>query len=195
MVAPRRYGSGKPGGGGTVRIIGGRLRGSRLPVADVDGLRPSADRVRETLFNWLQRDLPGARVLDLFAGSGALGLEACSRGAASVLLIERQPRLADALRENVERLRAEGVEVRCADALGAGTLRAEERFDGAFIDPPFAAGLWQQAIEVVLPYLEPGAWLYLEGPTQGLPDPPPPWRCDRKGQTREVAYRLYRRQD
>ena len=84
---------------GSVRLIGGHWRGTRLPVPDVPGLRPTSDRVRETLFNWLQPMLPGARVLDLFAGSGALGLEAVSRGAASAQLVERDPALAAALRE------------------------------------------------------------------------------------------------
>jgi 16S rRNA (guanine966-N2)-methyltransferase len=196
MVAPRRYGSGKPTAvRGSVRIIGGHLRGSRLPVPDVPGLRPSADRVRETLFNWLQHDLHGARVLDLFAGSGALGFEAASRGAAVVVLVERHPQLAAALRESAARLAAAAIEVRAADALAPGTLHPAERFDGAFVDPPFAAGLWPQALKVLLPRLAPRAWLYLEGPPERLPELPPPWVRHREGRTREVCYVLYRRDE
>ncbi|MGJ7904097.1 RsmD family RNA methyltransferase, partial [Lysobacter sp. 1R34A] len=103
---PRRVPAAPTGGAptGKVRIIGGRWRGTRLAVADAPGLRPTSDRVRETLFNWLMPVLPGARVLDLFAGSGALGLEALSRGAASAVLVERDPALAAELRALTGRL-------------------------------------------------------------------------------------------
>ena len=195
MVAPRRYRSGKQAAApGSVRIIGGRLRGSRLPVPAREGLRPSSDRVRETLFNWLQQDLHGARVLDLFAGSGVLGLEAVSRGATSALLVERDPGLAAGLRESVARLGVGGVEVRCADALAPATLGAQERFDGAFIDPPFDADLWQAALDRTLPHLHPRAWLYIESSLAKAPDLGPGWTCHREGSTREVRYALYRRE-
>jgi 16S rRNA (guanine966-N2)-methyltransferase len=180
---------------GTVRIIGGRLRGSKLPVVDQPGLRPSSDRVRETLFNWLQHDLHGARVLDLFAGSGALGIEAVSRGAERVVLIERAPGACAALRQSIERLGiAAQAEVRCADALSTGVLAAGERFDGGFLDPPFAAGLWQAAIERVLPHLAPRAWLYLETAADPVIALPADWRLHREGRTRDVRYALYRRE-
>jgi 16S rRNA (guanine966-N2)-methyltransferase len=178
-----------------VRIIGGHLRGSKLPVADVEGLRPSADRVRETVFNWLQQDIHGARVLDLFAGSGALGFEAHSRGAAHVLLIERDRHLAEALRTAAARLKVEGVQIRCANALAADSLEAGEGFDGAFIDPPFALGAWEEAVQRVLPVLRPQAWLYIESTLDGQPAMPPGWRRAREGCTREVRYALYRRGD
>ncbi|HSE11103.1 MAG TPA: 16S rRNA (guanine(966)-N(2))-methyltransferase RsmD, partial [Rudaea sp.] len=102
---------------GKLRIIGGSLRGSKLAVDDVAGLRPTPDRVRETLFNWLAPIIDGARCLDLFAGTGALGVEALSRGAASVDFVERDPRLAQSLRQNLQRLRQADATVRCADAL------------------------------------------------------------------------------
>ncbi len=162
-----------------------------MPLAA--GLRPTSDRVRETLFNWLQRDLHGASVLDLFAGSGALGFEAASRGAASVLLVERDAQLAAGLRESASRLRATAIEVRCADALSAASLGPQEHFDGVFIDPPFAGGLWNAAIQRVMPQLAERAWLYLESAPGELPDLPAGWRCDREGNTREVRYALYRR--
>ena len=105
-MKPRSAKAPPPGREGSVRIIGGRWRGTRLPVPDRPGLRPTSDRARETLFNWLQPVLPGARVLDLFAGSGALGLEALSRGAREALLVERDPGLVQALHATVERLHA-----------------------------------------------------------------------------------------
>ncbi|NUS39912.1 MAG: 16S rRNA (guanine(966)-N(2))-methyltransferase RsmD [Lysobacter sp.] len=184
---------------GYVRIVGGEWRGTRLPVADAPGLRPTADRVRETLFNWLQPKLHGARVLDLFAGSGALGLEALSRGAREAWLVERDVRLAGNLRATIERLHAGGrAHVAQADALA--WLRAPQhasadraRFDVVFLDPPFASGLWQDVLAMLPPWLADDAWLYLEAPTEAAPAPPPGWLPHREGRTREVRYALYRR--
>ena len=100
-----------------VRIIGGQWKRSKLPVADRPGLRPTPDRVRETLFNWLGQDLSGWRCLDAFAGSGALGFEAASRGAAQVVLLERDPALAAGLRQSQQRLKAEALRIECSDAI------------------------------------------------------------------------------
>lgn len=188
---PRRSRAGTPG---AVRIIGGRWRGTRLPVADAEGLRPTPDRVRETLFNWLQPVLPGARVLDVFAGSGALGLEAVSRGAREALLVERDPRLAEALRQAVERLDAgdEVVVVR-ADALAWLQAPLHGRFDVVFLDPPFSTGSWSQALALLAPWLTEGAWLYVESPAERPADPGPDWRRHRAGSTREAHYAVYRR--
>ena len=191
-------------GAGAVRIIGGEWRGTRLPVADVGGLRPTSDRVRETLFNWLQPKLAGARVLDLFAGSGALGLEAVSRGASEAWLVERDPVLAEALRGTAERLKAGArVQVARADALAWLQAPLHGRFDVVFLDPPFDAGLWAQALERLPPWLADDAWLYLErpalegpavgGPGHAQPDPGGGWQQHRAGRTREVRYALYRR--
>lgn len=178
---------------GTVRIVGGHWRGTRLPVADRDGLRPTADRVRETLFNWLQPMLPGARVLDLFAGTGALGLEAVSRGAREAVLVERDPALAASLRAVVARL-PDGDRVRVAneDAL-AWLRRSDARFDLAFVDPPFAAGLWAPVLAALPEHLADAAWLYVESPADAAPDPGAGWRLHREGRTRDVRYALYRR--
>jgi len=188
----------RSGGGrsGVVRIIGGHWRGTRLPVADLDGLRPTPDRVRETLFNWLQPMLPGARVLDLFAGSGALGLEALSRGAAEALLVERDAGVAERLREAVGRLRAgDRAHVLQADALALLRTPLHGRFDLVFVDPPFSVGGWAQVLERLPPWLSEHAWLYLESPP-GTPGPDPrAWRPHREGATREVNYALYRRAD
>lgn len=178
---------------GQVRIVGGRWRNTRLAVPDRPGLRPSSDRVRETLFNWLSGRLAGARVLDLFAGTGALGLEALSRGAASAVLVERDPGLAEALRGNVQRLAAqEQAQVVCADALHWLDSQPAQAFDIAFVDPPFAAGLWQEVLARLLPRLAPGAWLYVESPAEQSPEPGGGWTLHREGRTREVRYALYR---
>jgi 16S rRNA (guanine966-N2)-methyltransferase len=185
---------------GSVRIIGGRWRGSKLPVADFEGLRPTADRVRETLFNWLQPRIVGARVLDLFAGTGALGLEAASRGARRVVLVERNPTLVASLRESAVRLSADEpvkVEVVCEDALQwlarGSEARPERQFDIVFVDPPFAAQLWDSTLTALEPWLAEDGWIYVEAPRSM------PVRTDgtlllhREGSTRDVRYALYRR--
>jgi 16S rRNA (guanine966-N2)-methyltransferase len=177
---------------GFVRIIGGRLRGSKLPVADRAGLRPSSDRVRETLFNWLQGVTPGARVLDLFAGTGSLGFEAASRGAAEVLLVERDPGLADGLRAQAERLKITGARVLQADALAWLQGPPTASFDLVFLDPPFEAGFWERAAAALPPWLAPGAWIYIESPHNLSPTLPPGWQLHREGRTRDVRYALFR---
>lgn len=177
-------------GVGQVRIIGGRWRGTKLSVPDRPGLRPSSDRVRETLFNWLMPVLPGARVLDLFAGTGTLGFEALSRGAAHATLVERDPGLAAALREASDRLGAEATVI-AQDAL-AWLGGQEARFDVVFLDPPFADGLWEQALAALLPRLASDAWVHMESPAGTIPAVPPGWVLHREGQTRDVRYALYR---
>ena len=179
---------------GHVRIVGGQWRGTRLPVADVPGLRPTSDRVRETLFNWLQPVVADARVLDLFAGTGALGLEALSRGAREAWLVERDPRLAEALRASVARLHADGrAHVVQADALAWLRAPLHGRFDLVFLDPPFAAGLWQDALAALSSWLAQDAWLYVESPADAVPAVPSGWRLHREGRTRDVRFALYRR--
>lgn len=155
---------------GEVRIIGGRWRRSRLPVGDVPGLRPTPDRVRETLFNWLGQDLSGCRCIDAFAGSGALGLEAASRAAAEVVLIERSPALQAALRANVQRLGAETVRVVGGDALAVLARLPAAAWDVVFLDPPFddahsgGERLTRAALQAAQRLLRPGGWAYLEAP-------------------------------
>ncbi len=151
-----------------VRIIGGDWRRRWLPVAPVPGLRPSADAQRETLFNWLQPVLPRATVLDVFAGTGALGFEAASRGAAAVLLLERDPLAARQLKANRMALGAERVSVRRADALRllAAGRRASgwDPFSVVFIDPPFGKGLVAPVLQALLAgdWLTPDARVYVE---------------------------------
>ena len=199
MNKPRKTGPSGPAsatfsGPGKVRIIGGQWRGRRLDVLAVAGLRPTSDRVRETLFNWLMPMLPGARVLDLFAGSGALGLEAVSRGATSALLVERDPVLAGALRAIAAKLPGgDAVTVVQADALAWLPSVPDGGYDLAFVDPPFAAGLWEQVMPRLLPKLAAHAWVYVESPLLSSPSLPPDWALHREGSTREVSYAVYRR--
>lgn len=178
---------------GKIRIIGGRWRGTRLSVPASPGLRPSSDRVRETLFNWLMPALAGARVIDVFAGTGALGLESVSRGAAHAVLVERDAVLTQSLRETVARLSAQdSVEVVQGDALAWLARQPAAGFDLAFVDPPFDADLWQLSLAALLPKLAPGAWLYLESPADAAPALPPGWTLHRESRTREVRFALYR---
>ncbi|MCU0973474.1 MAG: 16S rRNA (guanine(966)-N(2))-methyltransferase RsmD, partial [Burkholderiales bacterium] len=145
-----------PVGANRVRIIGGAWRRRFVHFPAVEGLRPSPDRVRETLFNWLGHDLTGLACLDLYAGSGALGFEAASRGAARVLMVERDRVVARALRENAARLAATQVEVVQADALAH--LRHDTRmYDVVFLDPPFSEDLLPAVLPAVIDRLAAGA--------------------------------------
>ena len=148
-----------------VRIIGGLWKRTRLEVPDRPGLRPTPDRVRETLFNWLGQDLTGWRVVDAFAGSGALGLEAASRGAADVLLVEAEGMLVDLLRAVVERLAAENVRVQRGNALSVLAGLPADSVDLLFLDPPFDADLFDKALAAARPAVRAGGFVYLESPT------------------------------
>jgi 16S rRNA (guanine(966)-N(2))-methyltransferase RsmD len=147
---------------GEVRLIGGLWKRSKLPVASRPGLRPTPDRVRETLFNWLGQDLSGWRVLDAFAGSGALGFEAASRGAAEVLLLDNDPLLVDSLRASRQRLDATALRVERADAMAWMARSAPARFELVLIDPPFDAELAAAAALAATRLLVEGGFLYVE---------------------------------
>lgn len=177
---------------GELRIVGGRYRGRRLPIPSESGLRPTADRVRETLFNWLAPVIPGARCLDAFAGSGALGFEAVSRGAGEVVLIEQSGAVARQLEANALRLGADETRIVQRDALrwleGAG-----QPFDIVFLDPPFADALWAPAIARLAGrgWLKPGSRVYLEAPMRiGFPELPPNWDLVRDKTAGQVRYGL-----
>jgi 16S rRNA (guanine966-N2)-methyltransferase len=177
-----------------VRLIGGSLKRSKLPVADRPGLRPTPDRVRETLFNWLGQDLSGWRVLDAFAGSGALGFEAASRGAAEVLLLERDPVLARSLQASQARLQASALRVEAADAITWMARCPAGRFDLVLLDPPFDAGLQAPALAAAAPLLGPGGLLYLESPADLAPPAYPfEFALSRQGRAGAVHYHLLRR--
>jgi 16S rRNA (guanine(966)-N(2))-methyltransferase RsmD len=148
-----------------VRIVGGVWKRTPIAVAAVAGLRPTPDRVRETVFNWLAHlrpDTASLRGLDLFAGTGALGFELASRGARHVLLVERDARLLAALRALKERLAASQVEIRAGDALAVARALAPGSFDIVFLDPPYGAGLLEPALAEVRPLLAPGGLIYAE---------------------------------
>ena len=177
-----------------VRIIGGKHRGRKLPVADAPGLRPTPDRVRETLFNWLGQNLTGWHCLDLFAGSGVLGFEALSRGAASVTLVEQTPRLAKSLQAAAALLNGPGLQVVCADAqayLSRPISPNAEKLDLVFLDPPYGQGWLDRIIMPLLPHLAADARLYIES-EQPLPEHPAPGlTCLRRGKAGQVHYHLY----
>jgi 16S rRNA (guanine966-N2)-methyltransferase len=149
---------------GEVRLIGGQWKRSKLPVADRPGLRPTPDRVRETLFNWLGQDLTGWRVLDAFAGSGALGFEAASRGAAEVVLLEKDALLLRNLAEVKARLKADAAQIIAVDALAWLKRSAPGRFELVLIDPPFDADVFEAAMQAAAPLVAAGGFLYLEAP-------------------------------
>ena len=145
-----------------VRLIGGRWRRHRLPVADLPGLRPTPDRVRETLFNWLGQDLTGWRCLDAFAGSGALGFEAASRGAIRVLLVDSDAALATSLRTQAARLGAEAVSVQCNDGAALLAGQGESEWDLVLLDPPYASALLGPCLTHAARAVAPGGFIYAE---------------------------------
>lgn len=182
-----------------VRIIGGQWKRTPLPVRHVPGLRPTPARVRETLFNWLGQDLTGWRCLDAFAGSGALGLEAASRGASEVILVEQDPLLVKGLQTIVTRLKAgDCVRIERGDALAALRQRQGAALDLVFLDPPFGEGgndaLFRSALQAARGAIGAGGLIYLEAPQ--------PWTADalaslglqmhRQGKAGQVAFHLLR---
>ena len=169
-----------------VRVIGGLWKRSKLPVADRPGLRPTPDRVRETLFNWLGQSLDGWRCVDAFAGSGALGFEAASRGAAEVVLVERDAALVASLLATRQRLQAETVRVERADALQWLARAAAGSVDLVFLDPPFDSALLAPALAAAATTVRGGGFVYVEGPRPvGVEEAAAlgldPWRDGRAG--------------
>jgi 16S rRNA (guanine966-N2)-methyltransferase len=174
-----------------VRIIGGRWRGRTIRFPAVPGLRPTPDRVRETLFNWLGQDLTGRRCLDLFAGSGALSLEALSRGAALAVAVDRSRQLVDAVRATGLALGAQSLETHCSPARAylAGDPRA---FDVIFLDPPFDDDPWSWLLPACAPRLAPGGYVYAEARSQLVP--PLPLTARRSDKAGQVHYHLFARE-
>ena len=156
--------------GNEVRIIGGAWKRSKLPVGEGDGLRPTPDRVREALFNWLGQNLSGWRCLDAFAGSGALGFEAASRGADQVVMVERDRHLAHALGEVKLRLSAEQVRLDNADAIAWMARCAADSFELVFLDPPFGTPLAEPALDAAARIVVPDGYVYLEAPQAMAPE-------------------------
>ncbi|RYG87661.1 16S rRNA (guanine(966)-N(2))-methyltransferase RsmD [bacterium] len=179
-----------------LRVIGGQFRGRKFTFPEAPGLRPTPDRVRETLFNWLQASIGGSRCLDLFAGSGALGLEALSRGAAAVTFVESNAGAVRALRATLERFGiASGADLQATTAERYLQLPAAP-FDVVFLDPPFAAGLLAPSARALERggFLAEGALVYVEAAAgDELPLLPPAWQPHRSGKAGEVGYHLFRR--
>ena len=144
-----------------LRIIGGEWKRRSLPFASIEGLRPTPDRVRETLFNWLMWDIQNAQVLDLCSGSGALGFEALSRSAAKVIMIEPNPTQTRFLKENIQLLKAENCQLLTLTAQQA-LNKLNGGFDVVFLDPPYSLDLWQELAELAEPLISPNAYIYVE---------------------------------
>jgi 16S rRNA (guanine966-N2)-methyltransferase len=184
-----------PGKRNSVRIIGGGWRGRRVQFPDSPGLRPTPDRVRETLFNWLQHSIAGTRCLDLFAGSGALGIEALSRGAQEVVFVEQARDPARALSVELERLggssRARVIETAARRFLAA----PGQPFDGIFLDPPYGCGYLADCVAAIEAggWVKAGGWVYLESErAAGVPAIPPHWDLVKSKSAGEVGYHLAR---
>jgi 16S rRNA (guanine966-N2)-methyltransferase len=175
-----------------VRIVGGTWRSRRLRFVPRAGLRPSPDRVRETLFNWLGQDLTGLTCLDLFAGSGALGFEAASRGASRVVMVERDRAAYEALRENRDLLAARQVELVKADALEF--VRSDGgAYDLIFLDPPFDADYWPRMMPLLPARMARDAWVYTE--SGSWLDWPAGWDVRKQGRAGQVKFQLLKRTD
>ena len=172
-----------------VRIIGGLWRSRQIAFPDSKDLRPTPDRVRETLFNWLGQDLTGKTCLDLYAGSGALGFEAASRGAKRVVMLERDALTCKALQASREALGAAQVEVLRADALEF-IRGSRASYDVVFLDPPFSANAWGAALSLLAPLLAPDAVVYCE--SAGKIDLPADWQTVKQGKAGQVRYQLLR---
>ena len=180
---------------GRLRIVAGKWRSRLLPVAEHDGLRPTSERVRETLFNWLSAEIRGSRCLDAFAGTGALGFEAASRGAAEVTLFEKSPAVARVLRDSVSELQAEAVTVEVGDVLAHLSRRADLPYDIVFLDPPFAADLLEESCRLLQSnaWLADGAAVYIEQEKrQSLPPLPDAWQVEKDKRAGNVRYLLVR---
>lgn len=183
-------------GSGQIRIIGGQWRGRKLPVTDSPGLRPTTDRVRETLFNWLAPYMVDARCLDCFAGSGALGLESLSRYAASATLLEMERPVAQQLQKNLATLKAAHGKVVNTNTLNYLNQTGTPH-DIVFIDPPFRKGLLDETLSLLEKngWLADGALIYVESEVEnGMPPVPASWHLHREKVAGQVAYRLYLRE-
>ncbi len=181
-------------GPGFVRLISGKWKGRRLPVLDAAGLRPTSDRVKETLFNWLMQDVPGSTVLDCFAGSGSLGLEALSRYADFVLLLAKEAKAANLLKQHLKSLGSAEAEVLQTDTLLWLQKPATRQFDLVFIDPPFRQDMALPCCKALAEqgWLKPGALVYMETEKElALDQLPVDWVLLKEKVAGQLAYRLW----
>lgn len=197
MTSASKSARNRPAADGELRIIGGRWRGRKLRFPALPGLRPSPDRVRETLFNWLATELHGARCLDLFAGSGALGLEALSRGASFCQFIDSAAAASHRIEAHLTLLSCRDARVTQSDAVQWLHKSADEPpFDIVFLDPPFRQGLLDECCALLeqQQWLAPRAWIYIEAAADEVPPQVPSgWRLHRDKRAGQVAYRLFLR--
>jgi len=183
-------------GAGVLRIIAGKWRGRKLEIIDAEGLRPTSDRIRETVFNWLQSEVGNARCLDLYAGTGALGLEAASRGAEQVTLIEANQQAARQLKSHCDVLQATQCEVHAETAL-AFLAHNDAQYDIVFIDPPYQANAWTEVAEQLVRTgaLADKALIYIEYPKSvSKPELPTQWQLLKEKKAGAVNYALYQHQ-
>ena len=185
---------------GQLRIIGGSWRGRKLNFPDREGLRPTTDRVRETLFNWLQTEVPGSRCLDLFAGSGALGLEAASRGAYKVVMVDSDGETVNMLKSNIDLLSAKQSQAVCSDAISF-LQNCDYMFDVVYIDPPYSMDVIAQCCELLesKQCLSDHAKIYVECDAQNdlsenSGDLPKNWRCLKRKTAGQIGYHLFERE-
>ncbi len=184
------------GAPGEVRVISGKWRGRKLAVLDAMGLRPTTDRVKETLFNWLMHDIDGAMVLDCFAGSGSLAIEALSRHARHATLVERDSALARHLQQNLRQLSCDNAKVQNQDCLALLAAPGTQQYDVVFVDPPFRQGLAIRCCQALeqQQWLAENALIYLETEKeQTVADIPNNWRLLKEKIAGQLAYRLYQR--
>ena len=179
-----------------LRIIGGEWKRRQLPFASVDGLRPTPDRVRETLFNWLMWDIQNTQVLDLCAGSGALSFEALSRGAAHVIMIEPNRNQAAFLTDNLQLLKVTNQRAKLKIATAQQTLPTlKEQFDLVFLDPPYALDLWQELALKVNPLIKNQGYIYVEADRDlNLLNLPHTWHLEKQTKAGVVRAGLYKKQ-
>lgn len=179
----------------SLRIIGGRWRGRKLAIADADGLRPTGDRIRETLFNWLMPWLQESRCLDLFAGTGALGLEALSRGASHTTFIEKNPAVARQLQQHLTTLDCQQGHILTTDSLQWLEQTQAHAFDIVFVDPPFAENLWQPTLTYLdtMGHIDANTLIYIETPRDQHGSVPDGWQMLKNKASGNVSYGLWQR--
>lgn len=176
---------------GIIRIISGLHRGRKLPVLDAQGLRPTTDRVKETLFNWLMFKIQDKKVLDAFSGAGSLGFEAQSRGASEVVMLELSPQVADQLKKNADTLKCPNVTIKQTDTIKY-LKECNRSFDIIFLDPPFRTGLLKESLKLLNDTIAPrGCLVYVEHEKENEPELPKKFKLLKEGHAGQVTYSLY----